>query len=197
MKARKNPTNEQLLRRLRRQPESDRDPRYKNDAYWALRLQGHPHAYAKRAFRDQPPSFHERHVSADAGVCDPEDLLFPAGSTWTELEVAIRPLLSEEAISTLEPRVAEYTIWDHEVPRFGVRVRPTGHKTYIVNYRIRFQAKLHKHTIGLVADFSLEQARRLARAMRSDARMGIDPAKRIRSHADGDGCDQPDVDNYD
>lgn len=185
------------MRRLRRRPESERDPRYKNDAYWALRLQGHPHAYAKRALRDQPPVFHEREVSAHAGVCDPEDLLFPAGSTWTELEVAIRPLLSDDAISTLEPRGAEYTVWDHKVRRFGVRVRPTGHKTYIVNYRIRFRPKLHKHTIGRVAAFSLEQARCLAREMQSDARMGIDPAKRIRNHTDGHGCNQPGVDACD
>src|SRR3546814_3633259 len=60
MKARKNPTNEQLLRRLRRPLDSDRDPRIKNDAYYALRHQGHPHASAIRAFRDQPPVIHQR-----------------------------------------------------------------------------------------------------------------------------------------
>ncbi len=128
MKARKNPTDEQLMRRLRRPPESDRDPRYKNDPYWALRKQGYPDSYAKRAFRDQPPIFHERTVSIGADECDPEDLLFPVGSTWTEPEVAMRPPLSAETIAALEPRGAEYTVWDHEVRRFGVRVRPTGHK---------------------------------------------------------------------
>ena len=67
MKARKNPTDEQLMRRLNRPPESDRDPRFKNDSYWVLRKQGHPHSYAKRVFRDQPPVFHEHTVSIDAG----------------------------------------------------------------------------------------------------------------------------------
>src|SRR3546814_11595947 len=89
MKARKNPTNEQLLRRLRRPLDSDRDPRIKNDAYYALRHQGHPHASAIRAFRDQPPVIHQRTASADLGeyVCDPDELLFPAGSTRTEIKV--------------------------------------------------------------------------------------------------------------
>lgn len=183
VKARKNPTDEQLARRLRRSPESSRNPRIKNDAYWALRHQGYPHSYAKRAFRDQPPVFHERQVSANAVDCDPDDLLFPPGSTWTEVEVAVRPLLSEEVIRALEPRDSEYTVWDYEVRGFGVRVRPTGHKAYIVNYRVRFKTRLHKHTIGPVTDLSLEQARSVAKEFRCNALMGIDPSKRMRELA--------------
>src|SRR3546814_8229567 len=88
-----------------------------------------PHASAIRAFRDQPPVIHQRTASADLGeyVCDPDELLFPAGSTWPEIEVEIRPELSEEAIVTLKPRASEYTVWDNLIPRFGVRVRPSGH----------------------------------------------------------------------
>src|SRR3546814_14920355 len=93
------------------------------------------------------------------------DTLFPYTTLFRSL--------SEEAIVTLKPRASEYTVWDNLIPRFGVRVRPSGHMTYIVNYRIRYQTKLHKHTIGLVAEFSLEQARSVAREFRRDARMGI------------------------
>src|SRR3546814_15832346 len=80
MKARKNPTNEQLLRRLRRPLDSDRDPRIKNDAYYALRHQGHPHAPAIRAFRDQQPLLPQRPASAALVeyVCTPAEHLFPA-----------------------------------------------------------------------------------------------------------------------
>src|SRR3546814_3072463 len=106
----------------------------KNDAYYALRHQGHPHASAIRAFRDQPPVIHQRTASADLGeyVCDPDELLFPAGSTWPEIEVEICPELSEEAIVTLKPRASEYTVWDNLITRFRVRVRPFGHMTYIL-----------------------------------------------------------------
>lgn len=187
MKARKNPTNEQLLRRLRRPPDSPHDPRFKIDPYWVLRFQKHPHSYAKRAFRDQLPTVREHTVSGDLGeyACDPDELLVPAGSKWTEIEVEVRPELSEDAILTLAPRASEYTVWDIEVPRFGVRVRTSGHKSYIVNYHVRYQKKLHKHTIGRVADFSLEQARDVARSIRRDARMGIDPVKRMREQTKG------------
>lgn len=187
MKARKNPTKEQLLRRLRRPPESLDDPRYKIDPYWVLRLQKHPHSYAKRAFRDQLPVTRKRMATDDLGeyACDPDELLFPKGSTWTEIEVEVRPELSEAAILTLKPRDSEYTVWDNDVRRFGIRVRPSGHMSYVVNYRIRYQEKLHKHTIGGVAEFSLEQARSVARDIRRQARMGIDPVNLMREQAKG------------
>lgn len=188
MKARKNPTTEQLAKRMwRNYPDSnpglpaERLPsRAKNDPYWALRVRGYPDAYAKRAFRDQPPVIRQHTASTDLGefVCDPEDILFLPGSTWTEIEVEIRPELSEKTIPTLKPRTSEYTVWDTLVPRFGVRVRPSGHMTYIVNYHVRHQKKLHKHTIGRVTEFSLEQARSIARDIRWASRMGNDPARR-------------------
>ncbi|CAN5278642.1 hypothetical protein BH10PSE14_BH10PSE14_18870 [soil metagenome] len=166
VKARKNPTDHQLMRRLRRPPESDRDPRVKNDAYWALRFQGYPHSYAKRAVRDQQPTFQERTVSIDAGECDPEHLLFPPGSTWVEPRVAMRPVLSEETIEALEPRQSEYTVWDHVVPGFGVRVRIKGHKSFIVYRRVPNTGRLQKHTLGKITELSLEQARQAARTYR-------------------------------
>lgn len=186
MKARKNPTIEQVARRLRRSPLSCHDPRIKNDPYWALRAQGYPHSYAKRAFRDEPPVYNERTVANDVPNDDyePDELFFVPGSKVTETEITIRPDLSEAAILALKPRASEYTVWDNDVGRFGVRVRPSGHMSYIVNYRIRYQKKLHKHTIGGVAEFSLEQARDVARSIRRDARMGIDPVMRIREQAE-------------
>lgn len=187
MKARKNPTIEQVARRLRRSPLSRNDPRIKNDAYHALKAQGFSHSYAIRAFRDQPPIIHQRMASSDLGeyACDPDELLFPASTTWTEIQVEMRPELSEVAIPDMKPRDKEYTVWDNQVPRFGVRVFPSGHMSYIVNYHIRYQKKLHKHTIGRVTEFSLEQARSVARDIRREARMGNDPVKRIREQAKG------------
>ncbi|GEM_PF-3738959 len=187
MKARKNPTLKQLVRRLRRPPDSPFDERFKVDPYWVLRLQKHPHSYAKRAFRDKLPIIREHTASSDLGeyACDAGELLLPAGSTWTEIEVEVRPELSEAAILTLKPRDAEYTVWDHDVRRFGVRVRKSGHMSYVVNYRIRYQKKLHKHTIGGVTEFSLEQAREVARDIRREARRGNDPIQQMREQAKG------------
>lgn len=158
--------------------------RAKNDAYWALRLQGYPDASARRAFRDKPPTITERTVSADHGEYEPDEILFVAGTKYREIHVEVRPELSEESIQTLKPRDFEYTVWDSQVHRFGVRVRPSGHMTYIINYRIRHQKRLHKYTIGRVDDFPLEFARSVARDIRRHARMGVDPLARLRAQAE-------------
>lgn len=178
MKARKNPTSAQMLRRLRRHPNSDADPRFKNDAYWALRLQKYPHAYAKRAFRDEPPKFIEQAAGGGEyldGV-DPNDILFPIGSTVTHVEVAMRPLLTEEAVATAVPRPSEYTIWDEAIRTFGLRVRPTGGKSFVLYLRVRGSARLRKITLGRVGALTLQSARQMARDLLYQARMGQEPS---------------------
>lgn len=176
MKERSNPTNEQLLRRFRRQPFSDKDPRYKNDAYWALRLQGHPHSYAKRAYRDELPKTVEHPASefdADDEYLkdvDPDDLFVTPGTKYTTVEIAVRPSLNEEAIADAKPRASEYTIWDEGFSGFGLRVRPSGYKSFVLLYRVRGDKKLVKHTLGRAGNLTLEAAKRMARDVYYEAR---------------------------
>lgn len=177
MKARKEPTDEQLRRRLRRPPESPHDPRFKTNPYWVLRNQKRSHVQAKKAFRDQLPVVRECTVSDvdDEYTQDMDETFFPVGSTFITIEVEVRPDLSEEAIRKLAPRASEYTVWDSEIPLFGVRVRTSGYKSYIFLCPIRHQSKHRKLTIGRVGKFSLEQAREVARHHRRETRMGNDP----------------------
>jgi hypothetical protein len=180
MKARNNPTPAQILRRLRRPPDSDADPRYKNDAYWALRLQGHPHAYAKRAFRDEPPKAIEQRASDVDEYLDgvaPDDILFPAGSSVVHIEVATRPLLTQEAVAAARPRVSEYTIWDGTLRTFGLRVRPTGSKSFVLYLRVRGEKKLRKMTLGRAGTLTLQSARQMAHEFLYQARMGREPGR--------------------
>lgn len=181
VRATKNPTPEQLLRRHRRSRASDTNLRTKSDPYWQLRLEGHPPAYAKRAFRDQPPMIVEHTVSQSneymAGV-NPEDILFPVGSTFTIVEIAMRPPLTEDAVANAKPRHAEYTIWQEGLPGFGLRVRPSGIKSFILLYRLRGENKLRKLTLGRAGFLTLEGAKRMARECCYEARMGRDPVRR-------------------
>ena len=62
MKPRKAPNNQQILRRMQRELIGPHDPRARNDAYWALRHQGYPDAFARRAFRDMLPRFYREKV---------------------------------------------------------------------------------------------------------------------------------------
>lgn len=159
MQARKNPTSQQIMRRLRRRPESERDPRYEKDGYWVLRRQGYSDSYAKRAFRDEPPKIVKQKAVAIAD-CDPEDILFPPGSTFAKIEVAVRPLLTEDAVANASPRTREYTIWDHKISGFGLRVRPSGYKCFVLYCWPR--GRLKKITLGRAGNWTLETARQAA-----------------------------------
>ena len=54
--------------------------------------------------------------------------------------------ITKRTVDALEPRDREHVLWDDEIKGFGVRVRPSGRKTYIVKYRDRGCAV--KVTIG-------------------------------------------------
>lgn len=162
MQARKNPTPQQIMRRLRRRPESERDARYEKDGYWALRLKGYSDSYAKRAFRDEPPKIVKQKAVAIVD-CDPDDILFPSGSIFTRVEVAVRPPLTEDTVANAQPRRSEYTIWDEAINGFGLRVRPSGYKSYVLYCRQRGKTILKKITLGRAGNLTLETARQAAR----------------------------------
>lgn len=144
-----------------------------------MRLEGFPHAVAKRVFRDKPPQITEHEVVEVEGV-NPEDILFPPNHRVKRVATEMRPALTADAISSLAPRHSEYTVWDYQVTGFGVRVRVSGHKSFVLLYRIRGLGKLKKMTIGSLQDMSLEAARELAKGCRFLARVGRDPAKQIK-----------------
>lgn len=43
--------------------------------------------------------------------------------------------ITKRTVDALQPNGGEFTIWDDTVTGFGVRVRPTGAKSYVVVYR--------------------------------------------------------------
>ncbi|MDC7233640.1 MAG: Arm DNA-binding domain-containing protein [Spirochaetales bacterium] len=180
MKPRKNPTDAQYLRRMQHEPIGPHDPRVRNDAYWALRHQGYSDAFARRAFRDMLPRFYREKVDTSGEYIDdidPDELLFvPRVDTEVKkLAVMIRPDLTEESAATAAPRSNEYTIWSETVPGFGLRIRSTGVKTYIVMFRVKGRSTQGKITLGKPGDLSLDLARRLAREIRIEASAGNDP----------------------
>ncbi len=71
-----------------------------------------------------------------------------------------------------------YTVFDSVIPGFGLRIFPSGAKSWIFEYRPgeggRRVAK-KRITLGRVSDFTPEAARRLADKYRSSVKTGIDP----------------------
>ncbi len=57
----------------------------------------------------------------------------------------------------------EYCIWDSELSRFGMRVRPTGRYFWFV--RLRHRGKHRRVSLGAVEDVDAELARRRARRL--------------------------------
>ena len=66
--------------------------------------------------------------------------------------------LTNAAVERLRPREAEYTVWDTRVAGFGVRVRRSGHRSYVwQGFKNDRPARV---TIGPVALKTIEEARR-------------------------------------
>lgn len=180
MKARKDPTDEQLLRRVQHEPIGPNDPRARNDVYWALRHQGYSDAFARRALRDTLPRYYREEVKLSGEYIDdvdPDDLLFvPKMNVEVQkLAVLMRPDLTEEIALSAPARSTEYTVWSEAIAGFGVRVRPSGVRTYVVMFRIGGRGPQCKISLGKPGILSFDLAKRLAREARLEAMLGNDP----------------------
>lgn len=180
MRPRNNPNDKQFLQRLQREPIGPKDPRVRNDAYWALRHQGYGHEFAKRAFRDKLPRYFKEKVDLSdeyLADCDPEELFVvpTMNAEVQKLAVVVRPDLTEETVATAPPRSIEYTIWSENPPGFGLRIRPSGIRSYIVMFRIKGRRVQGKITLGKAGDLPLDLAKRMAREIRIEALAGNDP----------------------
>ncbi len=92
--------------------------------------------------------------------------------------------LSKSIIDKLPTLVAEEVYWDATLPGFGVRVKPNGSKSYLVQYRVRNTGKSRRKTIGQHGPLmSFAVARSIATGLLSDVVRGADPvadAKEVR-----------------
>ena len=64
-----------------------------------------------------------------------------------------------------KPAVKEYTLWDNLVAHFGVRVLPSGVRSYIVQTRVR--GRMRKITLGRFPELPLDGASREGAANRA------------------------------
>lgn len=81
--------------------------------------------------------------------------------------------LTKRMIDSLEAREKDYFEWDDELPGFGVRVWPTGRKTYVAQYRAGKQTRRFK--VGVHGPLTVEEARKQAKIVLGDVARGDDP----------------------
>ncbi|MEY9629039.1 tyrosine-type recombinase/integrase [Sinorhizobium fredii] len=81
--------------------------------------------------------------------------------------------LTKKTIDGLQARDKDYFEWDDDLAGFGVRVWPTGKKTYVAQYRIGKQTRRFK--IGAHGPLTVEEARKEAKVVLGDVARGEDP----------------------
>jgi len=86
--------------------------------------------------------------------------------------------ITSRTVTGATPEEKRYTIFDSQIPGFGLRVYPSGSMTWIFEYRPgeggRGVAK-KRLTIGKTGDFTPEMARRIADGHRAAVMTGGDP----------------------
>ncbi len=83
--------------------------------------------------------------------------------------------LTVRTVSAAKAGERDLFIWDDELAGFGLRVKPSGVKSYLIQYRNQHNQS-RRHTIGRHGVFSPEKAREKARRMLADIQDGADPA---------------------
>ena len=100
--------------------------------------------------------------------------------TQTAKRVAkTRLTLTKRAVDALEPADTSWIAWDDKLTGFGVRIQPSGVKSFIVNYRAGEggrKAPNKRVVLGRYGKIAPDQARRLARKVLGKVADGDDPA---------------------
>jgi integrase len=73
----------------------------------------------------------------------------------------------------------DFIHWDDALPRFGLRLRPTGRHCWVVQYRT--DSGQRRETIGTVAVLEADAARRKAKQILAKVQLGHDPAAEKRA----------------
>lgn len=86
--------------------------------------------------------------------------------------------LTRRVVDAMVPAETRFTVFDTDVKGFGLRVHPSGKKSWIYEYRPgeggRRQAK-QRITFGGANDFPPEKARSIAEGFRARCKLGEDP----------------------
>lgn len=82
--------------------------------------------------------------------------------------------ITKTVIENTQKAAADVWVWDSEVPGFGIRVQPSGRKTYVCRYRTQSRTQ-RKHTISRCSDLTPDRARDLARKVFGQVAEGRDP----------------------
>jgi hypothetical protein len=90
------------------------------------------------------------------------------------------PKLTKRTVDAHKPEDRDYFVWDTEVIGFGVRVLPSGAKTYQTQYRKG--GRTRRVSIGRHGSITVDEARQIAKEIMGDVARGQDPAEDMSRH---------------
>src|SRR5215468_11294608 len=85
--------------------------------------------------------------------------------------------LTKRTIDAIKPGGEDRVLWDDELRGFGLRVKPGGLKSFLIQFRNR-QGRSRRLTVGQYGRLNPEEARREARRLLSEVERGFDPVER-------------------
>jgi hypothetical protein len=86
--------------------------------------------------------------------------------------------LTKRSVEKLEVEAKDYFVWDAELIGFGVRVMPSGRKSYLIQYRAGGRSR--RRSIGQHGALTADQARAEAKRLLGDVAHGGNPAEERR-----------------
>jgi integrase len=103
---------------------------------------------------------------------------FCGGSTVVPRGASMADRITKRAVDAAKPADQEYFLWDGELLGFGLRVLPSGVKSYVAKYRLGpgRRAPVRRVTIGKHGKITPDGAREEARKILANVVRGGDPA---------------------
>src|SRR5262247_2649099 len=85
------------------------------------------------------------------------------------------PKLTKRFVDTVRPTKRDIVLWDDDLARFGLRVKPSGAMTFVVQYR-NSAGRTRKLALGKAGVLTPDEARQRARKALGKVADGEDPS---------------------